>query len=112
VEALLAPSREEVSDPVGRAFREFAEQTGSDRRALAACMTASRQTMSPEELSRITAPVLVAVGTKDDIAGSPHALAAHIPGAEAVDIPRRDHMKAVGDRRHKEAVLAFLARQS
>jgi len=26
-------------------------------------------------------------------------------------IPRRDHMKAVGDRVYKEGVLAFLARQ-
>ena len=43
--------------------------------------------------------MLVAVGTEDDVAGSPQALAALIPGAEAFVIPGRDHMKAVGDRR-------------
>ena len=110
--ALLAPSLDDVTDPTGRAFRQFADQTRSNRRALAACISASRQTMSPEELGRITAPVLVAVGSEDEIAGSPHALAAHIPGAEVFEIERRDHMKAVGDRAHKQAVLAFLARQA
>ena len=38
------------------------------------------------------------VGTKDDIAGSPQALAALMPNAEAFDIEGRDHMLAVGDR--------------
>ncbi|HEX2257901.1 MAG TPA: alpha/beta hydrolase, partial [Afifellaceae bacterium] len=110
--ALLAPSLDDVADPTGRAFRQFADQTGSNRRALAACISASRQTMSPEELGRITLPVLIAVGTEDEIAGSPQALAAHVPGAEVFEIPRRDHMKAVGDRAHKKAVLEFLARQA
>ena len=31
-----------------------------------------------------------------------------IPGAQAFAIPGRDHMKAVGDRSHKAAVLDFL----
>jgi hypothetical protein len=31
--------------------------------------------------------------------------------AEVLDIPDRDHMRAVGDRVYKEGVLAFLARQ-
>jgi len=56
-------------------------------------------------------PVQVCVGTRDPIAGDPHALAALIPGAVAVDIPGRDHNLAVGDRTHKEAVLAFLDRR-
>ena len=53
--------------------------------------------------------MLVCVGTRDPIAGSPHALAALVPGARAVDIPNRDHMLAVGDRVFKDAVLGFLA---
>ena len=36
--ALEAPSLADVSDPIGRMFRMFAEQTKSDRQALAACM--------------------------------------------------------------------------
>ena len=54
-------------------------------------------------------PMLVCVGTRDPIAGSPHELAALVPGARAVDIPNRDHMLAVGDRVFKDAVLGFLA---
>jgi hypothetical protein len=52
--------------------------------------------------------VLVAVGTDDVIGGSATELAALIPGAKALEIEGRDHMKAVGDRRYKEGVLEFL----
>ena len=56
-------------------------------------------------------PVLVAVGSNDQVAGSPEALAALIPGAQALVIPGRDHMLAVGDRVFKAGVLDFLARR-
>jgi pimeloyl-ACP methyl ester carboxylesterase len=107
--ALEAPSIDNVTDPVGKAFRLFAEQTKSDLRALAACLRGSRAAaLSREELGAISVPVLVAAGTKDDVVGSPHDLAALIPGAQALDIPNRDHMTAVGDRVYKAGVLAFL----
>ena len=41
--ALEVPSLEDVTDPVGRTFRAFADQTRSDRRALAACLRGSRR---------------------------------------------------------------------
>jgi pimeloyl-ACP methyl ester carboxylesterase len=107
--ALEATSLDEVTDPNGRTFRQFAEQTKSDLKALAACIRGSRQTLTPEEVARIRAPTLVAVGTYDRVAGSAQALAALIPGAKALDIPGRDHMLAVGDRVFKAAVLEFLA---
>lgn len=110
-EALLAPSPDDVTTEAGRMFRIFADQTGGDRRALAACITASRQTLAPAELADLNVPVLVAVGTEDDIGGSAHDLANLIPGAEAFAIEGRDHMKAVGDRSHKAAVLDFLERR-
>ena len=56
----------------------------------------------------IDVPALIGVGTKDDIAGSPQALAALMPHATALDIPGRDHMLAVGDRVFKKAALEFL----
>jgi pimeloyl-ACP methyl ester carboxylesterase len=108
-DALEAPSLDSVSDAQGRTFRAFAEQTKSDRLALAACIRGSRQSLPRADAARITAPALIAVGTKDDIAGSAHELAALIPGSIAVDIPGRDHMLSVGDRVYKEAVLTFLA---
>ncbi|MBB1092039.1 alpha/beta fold hydrolase [Rhodopseudomonas palustris] len=110
-QALEAPSLDDVSDPVGRVFRAFADQTRSDRKALAACLRGSRLLMSEQEAARIAVPVLIAVGTADDVAGSAHELSGMIPGSEVLDIPRRDHMRAVGDRVYKEGVVDFLARR-
>ncbi len=107
-EALEAPSLDDVSDPTGRVFRIFADQTKSDLRALAACIRGSRQTLSCAEVAAIRAPILVAVGTRDQVAGSAHELAALIPGARALDIPDRDHMLAVGDKIYKAGVIDFL----
>jgi pimeloyl-ACP methyl ester carboxylesterase len=108
-DALEAPSLEAVSDPMGRMFRAFAEQTKSDLKALAACIRGSRQVLSREQVAGIKVPALIAVGTRDEVAGPPHALAALMPNARALDIPGRDHNLAVGDKMHKEGVLAFLA---
>jgi pimeloyl-ACP methyl ester carboxylesterase len=107
-EALEAPSLNDVSDPTGRVFRAFGDQTKSDLRALAACIRGTRQTLSRTEAAALRVPVLVAVGTRDVVAGSAQELAKLIPGAEALDIPDRDHMLAVGDRTYKSRVLDFL----
>ena len=107
-DALEAPSLADVRDPTGQMFRAFAEQTKSDLRALAACIRGSRQTLTRAEVGTIRAPVLVAVGTKDPVAGSAQALAALIPAARALDIPDRDHMLAVGDKVYKTGVIDFL----
>jgi pimeloyl-ACP methyl ester carboxylesterase len=107
-EALEASSLAAVTDPQGRTFRAFAEQTGSDLAALAACIRGSRQTLSREQVAAIQAPMLIAVGSKDTVAGSAHELAALNPRARALEIPGRDHMLAVGDRVFKSGVLAFL----
>ena len=109
--ALEAPSLEDVTDPVGRTFRAFADQTRSDRRALAACLRGSRRLLTREQAAAIAVPVLIAVGTTDEIAGSAHALGEIIPGSEVLDIPNRDHMRAVGDKVYKTGVLEFLSRR-
>jgi pimeloyl-ACP methyl ester carboxylesterase len=109
--ALQAPSLDDVTDPVGRMFRAFADQTRSDRRALAACLRGSRRLMSAEDAAGITVPVLIAVGTTDIIAGSAEALGRIIPSSRVLDIPNRDHMRAVGDKVYKAGVLDFLSRQ-
>jgi pimeloyl-ACP methyl ester carboxylesterase len=110
-DALEAPSLADVADPMGRMFRAFAEQTKSDLSALAASIRGSRQTLRPVEVARISAPTLISVGTRDPIAGSAAELADLMPNARALDIPGRDHNLAVGDRVHKEGVVAFLAEQ-
>jgi len=106
--ALEAPSAADVASPTARTFRLFAEATGSDLRALAACIRSSREKIAPEDLATLDLPVLVAVGGEDVIGGPAGPLAALIPGARALDIEGRDHMKAVGDKAFKAGVLAFL----
>jgi len=109
--ALEAPSLDDVTDPVGRTFRAFADQTRSDRLALAACLRGSRGLMGKREAARISVPVLIAVGTSDEIAGSAQALGEIIAGSEILDIPNRDHMRAVGDKIYKTGVADFLSRR-
>jgi pimeloyl-ACP methyl ester carboxylesterase len=109
--ALVAPSPEDVKNDAARSFRLFADQTGSDRKALAACIRASRVRLAPEELARLDLPVLIAVGTEDVIAGPADALQPFIANAQVLNIVGRDHMKAVGDQSHKDGVIAFLESQ-
>jgi pimeloyl-ACP methyl ester carboxylesterase len=108
-DALLADDPGSTSHPRGRSFRAFADQTRSDRRALAACIVGSRESLTEAEMARIAQPTLIAVGTKDDIGGSPDELAALMPNARAFAIEGRDHMLAVGDKTFKQRVLEFYA---
>lgn len=107
VDALLAENPDSIPDEVGKRFRAFADATKSDRRALAACMVSTRQTLSETQIGELQPPALVAVGTKDDISGSGEGLANLIPGAEFLEIPGRDHQLAVGDKVYKAGVLKF-----
>jgi len=42
---------------------------------------------------------------------SAQALVKIIPGAQLLDIPNRDHMRAVGDKVYKEGVVNCLSRR-
>jgi pimeloyl-ACP methyl ester carboxylesterase len=110
ISALTAETLAEVTDKAGRQFRIFAEHSRADRAALAACMINSREPMPEAEVRRIETPILVAVGSDDEMAGPAEALAALLPHGEAFTIARRDHMRATGDAAFKDAALAFLAR--
>ncbi|MHA7884861.1 alpha/beta fold hydrolase [Nitratireductor rhodophyticola] len=107
-EALLTDDPDTIASERGQMFRKFADQTKSDRRALAACIATSRELLTEQDAARIAVPTLVAVGTRDDIAGSPEGLADLLPNGVAFAIERRDHMLAVGDRTFKARALAFL----
>lgn len=108
-DALVAPDPSTIMHPRAKSFRAFADQTKSDRRALAACISTSRTLLSEADVARISQPTLIAVGTTDDIAGSASVLAGIMPNAESFEIEGRDHMLAVGDRSFKKRVLEFLA---
>jgi pimeloyl-ACP methyl ester carboxylesterase len=106
--ALEAGSIEEVTNATARTFRAFAEQTKSDLKALAACIRSARAPITAEALGRVTCPVLVVVGEEDVIGGDAAALAALMPDARAFTVPKRDHMRTVGDKAYRQAVLEFL----
>ena len=89
-------------------YRKFAEQTGSDRKALAACIRASRQEMRATDLMRIDVPVLVVAGSNDATAGPVEPLVKLLPKGKGLVLPGRDHMKAVGDRAFKDEAIKFL----
>ncbi|WP_321339592.1 alpha/beta hydrolase [Breoghania sp.] len=110
--ALEAPSLDDVTSTSGRMFRKFAEQTKSDRLALAACMRASRQRISAEDVGRITAPVMVVVGGEDTISGPAQPLVDLLPNGRVLDLPGRDHMNAVGNKVYKQSVLEFLKEEA
>lgn len=110
ISGLLAPTLADLTHPTARQFRIFAEHTGADREALAACMETSRQPMARADVRRINTPVLVAVGEADEMAGSPTPLAELLPQGEAFVIPKRDHMRATGDKAFKAAALSFLGK--
>jgi pimeloyl-ACP methyl ester carboxylesterase len=108
--ALSAPDPSAIGDPVGQIYRKFADQTKSDLKALAACIVGQAQIMSRAQLATIGAPVLIAVGTRDENVGSAKALAALMRRGESLDIPNRDHMLATGDKVFKDGAIDFLAR--
>jgi pimeloyl-ACP methyl ester carboxylesterase len=107
-EALEAPSLDSLTDPTQRLFRGFADQTKSDRAALAACVRGSHRSLTLEEAARIDQPTLVAVGERDTLAGDPSKLVALLPRAQALMIPGRDHNLAVGDKTFNAGTLDFL----
>ena len=109
-EAMEAEDASGIASPAARMFRAFAQSNGQDLRAMAACIRGSRDLIPRAELAGLSMPVLIAVGTEDEIAGAPEPLASLIPDAEVFAIPGRDHNRAVGDRAHRAAVLAFLDR--
>ncbi|MCF8469433.1 MAG: alpha/beta hydrolase [Parvibaculum sp.] len=108
IDALLTDDPSTITDEGARLFRTFADQNKQDRNALAACFEAVRAPFPVEGLGRISRPVLVVAGETDVQAGAAGPLAARIGGARAITVAKRDHMKTVGDRAYKDAVLTFL----
>ncbi len=108
-EALLTEDKNTITDKRGRMFRDFADQPGKDRFALAACMRAMSPHLPFETLAQMQQKILVVCGANDDVAGAPGPLAAAFAHGTAVAIPGRDHMSAVGERNTRQAVVSFLA---
>lgn len=108
-DGLLAKSLDDVHGAIPRQFRRFAETSGNDLKALAACMLRPRRSLTASDLAHVRNRVLVITGSNDTISGPPEPLAELFPRGECALIPGRDHMTAVGDKAYKASVLEFLA---
>jgi pimeloyl-ACP methyl ester carboxylesterase len=107
--ALLGEAPQSAS---AHSFQKFASARAiNDLQALAACMRGLGRiaAFDAERLSKVTTPILLAVGERDEIARDAAQLAEQIPTARLVVIPGRDHMGAVPARQFKEAALEFLS---
>lgn len=105
-DALLAESEQDVEPGLGLNFRLFAEKTGNDLKALAACIKGRNIERSVfESLQNET---LVIIGDEDDIAVRGDELAALMPNGRFESVPKRNHMNVVGDKVYKAKVLEFL----
>ena len=107
-QAMRAEDPAAITDPILRGFRQFADDQGEDRLALAACAEGVATAPSRDDLSALAIPTVVIAGSRDEIAGDPQALADAIPGARAVSLPACDHFSAIPHALFKAAVFDFL----
>jgi pimeloyl-ACP methyl ester carboxylesterase len=107
-EAMEVQNIDEISEPLMKSFRQFADEQGEDRLALAACARARSSPLGREEISRLAVPTLVVAGARDQLAGDPQDLAATISGARAVTLPACDHFSAIAHVLFKAAFFDFL----
>jgi pimeloyl-ACP methyl ester carboxylesterase len=107
-EAMRAPDVSLITDATLRGFRQFAENQGEDRLALAACSEAVATPHKLNDLSGLDLPTLVVTGALDEIAGDPQAVADAIPGAKCVILPGCDHFSAIPHALFKAAAFDFL----
>lgn len=97
-----------IAEPLLKSFRQFADEQGEDRLALAAFTRAPSREFTADDLFAISAPTLVAAGARDHLAGDPQALADAIRGARAVSLVGCDHFNAIPHGLLKAAVFDFL----
>ena len=107
-QAMRAPDPATITDATLRGFRQFAENQGEDRLALAACSEGLAASAAGMDFGAIRAPTLIVAGDRDELAGSPDDLAAVIVGAKAVTLPGCDHFGAIPHALFKAAVFDFL----
>ncbi|HEY7979169.1 MAG TPA: alpha/beta hydrolase [Rhizomicrobium sp.] len=107
-DAMKAPTIDAITEPLLKSFRQFADEQGEDRLALAACSEGRDTNFTPDEVSRLAVHTLVVAGARDQLAGDPEELAAIIPGAKAVTLPGCDHFSAIPHALFKAAVFDFL----
>ena len=107
-DAMEAASIDAISEPLLRSFRQFADEQGEDRLALAACSRGAGGVFTRADVAKISALTFVVAGARDELAGDPAELAAAIPEAKSVTLPGCDHFSAIPHALFKAAVFDFL----
>jgi pimeloyl-ACP methyl ester carboxylesterase len=108
VDAMLAEDPETISQPMLKSFRQFADEQGEDRKALAAFVQAKNPPLDIEALRTFPGPVLVVAGQRDEGAGDPEDLARIFPAGHGVTVNGCDHFSAIPHGLTKAAVMDFL----
>jgi pimeloyl-ACP methyl ester carboxylesterase len=106
--AMLADDPASITDPMLRSFRQFADEQGEDRKALAAMTRVRNMPFRPDALADLPMPVLVVAGAGDTLAGDPQGLADLFPHGHAVTVAGCDHFSAIPHALTKAAVFDFL----
>ena len=107
-DAMEATDVDSIKEPMLRSFRQFADDQGEDRLALAALTRAKDEPFTREELFTLDVPVLVVAGARDELAGDPVPLAQAFRDGRAVSIPGSDHFSAIPHALFKATVFDFL----
>lgn len=105
--ALADDGQSGPSNNVARMFVQYANSPGNDRRALTAVLERERPPFTAEELSTVSCPVLVVIGT-DDFAGPGKPLVDLLPNARLVELPRVDHFATPENFGFFDAAFDFL----
>jgi pimeloyl-ACP methyl ester carboxylesterase len=106
--AMRAEDPAAIDHPLLRSFRQFADEQGEDRLALAALSEGQGRAFTPEALFAVRAPTLVIVGSRDALAGRAEGLAEAIPGARAETVPVCDHFGLITHGLFKGKAFDFL----
>ena len=91
----------------GMVFRRLADGLGNDRDALVAFLRRPQRPLTPADLARVTAHVLIVLGDQDP-QGPGDGLVAALPDARLVTLRGVDHFGTPADVRCMQAVLGFL----
>ena len=119
VKALLADNMEQVTDPVSRVFRQYAELTGGDLKALAAVMMGiiEHELEWNKDLEaiwgkvrEIRVPLMTIVGNDDNILPTDNkmGLAMAVPDGCHFQIQGKNHINVATDPKFSIAIRAFL----
>ena len=107
-QAMLADDPATITQPMLQSFRQFADEQGEDRKALAALLAVENPAFDWGAAAGLPMPVLVVAGRGDTMAGDPDALARVFPHGHGATLPGCDHFSAIPHALTKAAVFDFL----